>query len=112
MNPACCCQLLEHVAHRWRIAKACVILTILTALAVVQEQHARTMTLTETLINGVPPHVARERLSAMGGDCIAQNAPLMLCLLVGLPYVVYTIVMYILNKPDDIRNADQTGQKL
>ena len=56
--------------------------------------------LRDALLNGVPQHIARQRLAALGADSISQNAPLMVCFIVGLPYMVYAIVMYVVHALD------------
>ena len=92
---------------KWRIVKATALLALLATLAIIHEQHDRTVSFS-SIVNrfaartqhGTYPSTIgryhRLRSGGMGADDLSNNAPLLLCFIIGLPYLVFTIVLYII----------------
>lgn len=92
---------------RWRIIKATAMLAMLATLAIIHEQHARTVNINDALVHssqtaiGMKGTIQQHRyISSASSDGVTNNAPLMLCFVVGLPYLTFALVLYVLHSLD------------
>lgn len=93
---------------KWRIVKATALLALLATLAIIHEQHDRTVSFGSIMNriaarpqshNTYPTSLGRYhrlRSSHPMTEDVSNNAPLLLCFIVGLPYLVFTIVLYVI----------------
>ena len=93
---------------KWRIVKATALLALLATLAIIHEQHDRTLSFGSIMgrlaarpqsHSSYPTTLGRYHRLRAGQpmtDDLSNNAPLLLCFIVGLPYLVFTIVLYVI----------------